>query len=177
MHNRYFKILAVLIIAVTCFSGCLWAPNLERLKNEIQAQIPEAQFDKEVSLTLGPVSLGLASIVTRFIPEAREARSYLKDIRRLELAVYKTENLPSLDHLHLPAKLEEMRERENWQVAAKVRDHNEFVWVLYHEKGDKIDSLFVFVLDDETFVLARIKGNFDRMALRGIQDSKILKES
>jgi hypothetical protein len=176
MRNRYFKILAVLIIAVTCFSGCLWAPDLERLKNEIQAQIPEAQFNKEVAMTFGPVTLGLASIVTRFIPEAQEARGYLKDVRRLELAVYETEYLPSLDNLRLPAKLEAMRDKENWQVAAKIREKDQFVWVLYHEKGDKIDSLFVFILDDENFVLARIKGNFENMALRGIQDSKILKE-
>ena len=175
MH-RYFKIPAVLFIAVTCLSGCLWAPNLERLKNEIQAQIPEAKFDKEVALTLGPVSLGLARIVTGFIPEAKGARGYLKEIRRLELAVYETGYLPSLDDLRLPNQLEEMRVREHWQVAAKVREHDQFVWVLYREKDDKIDSLFVFILDKKNFVLARIKGNFEKMALRGLKDAEILEE-
>jgi hypothetical protein len=176
MTNRCFTIPAVLFVAVTCLSGCLWAPNLERLKNEIQAQIPEAEFNKEVALTLGPVSLSLARFVTGFIPEANQARGYLKDIRRVELAVYKTEYLPSLDDLRLPTRLDEMRNREHWQVAAKVREHDQFVWVLYREKNDRIDSLFVFVLDKDNFVLARIKGNFENLALQGIRDSKILKE-
>jgi hypothetical protein len=148
------------------------------LKDEITAQLPGAQFDKEVALTLGPMSLLLARIATQFVPdpEAREAREYLSEIRRIELAVYKTESLPSLDELQFPMQLDKLL-HEDWEIAAKVREEDQIVWVLYHESGKKIDCLCAVVLDEENLVLAKVRGNLGKIFLKGLRESEIFKDT
>ena len=160
MRRRYIQISVFLTLSVLLCSGCLWAPGLERVKDEITAQLPGAQFNKEVALTLGPMSLFLARIATQFVPEAREARKYLSEIRRIELAVYETECLPSLDDLQFPKRLDKLL-HEDWEIAATVREKNEVVWVLFHENGRKIDCLCAVVLNQENLVLVKIREVLD----------------
>lgn len=178
MKRRTIQITAVLLMGVLLCSGCLWAPGLERLKDEISAQLPGAQFDKEVALTLGPMSLLLARIATRFVPdrEAQEAREYLCEMRRIELAVYKTGHLPSLDGLQFPVQLNDLLE-EGWEIAATVREEHELVWVLYHQRGDEIDCLCAVVLDEQNLVLAKIRGNLGTIFLKGLREAEIFKDT
>jgi hypothetical protein len=146
------------------------------LKDEIAAQLPGAQFDKEVALTLGPMSLFLARVATQFVPEGREAREYLSEIRRIEVAVYKTDVLPSLDNLQFPKQLNNLL-HEDWEIAATVCDNNEVVWVLYHESSKKIDCLCAVVLDEKNLVLAKIRGNLGKIVLKGLQEGELFKKT
>ncbi len=171
------RIIVVFLLGMLLFSGCLWAPNLDRLKQEIQAQIPDASFDKEVSFTLGPVTLGIARIFSRFIPEANEARGYLDGISRVEVAVYETESLPSLEKLRFPKRLQHLTEKEGWELAAKVREEDNVVWILFHEKRNRINSLYVVVLDEENLVLVRLKGNLEKAVMKGLREAEILKDT
>ncbi|NIM18844.1 MAG: DUF4252 domain-containing protein [Candidatus Latescibacteria bacterium] len=174
MSKRHLFAAAVLSIGMLLFSGCLWAPSLERLKKEIENQIPEARFDKEVALTLGPVSIGIARVVTRFIPETKEARPYLKNVRKVELAVYNTKSLPPLDGLRFPARLKSLVEQDNWDVAVKVRQEDELVWILVHERRNQIDAAFVVVINHENLVLMRLKGQLNEIVLRSLKEADVL---
>ncbi|MFH1756117.1 MAG: DUF4252 domain-containing protein [Candidatus Latescibacterota bacterium] len=174
MRKRYVQIAAILVMAMLLCSGCLWAPGLERLKNEITAQLPGARFDKEVALTLGPMSLMLARAAVRFVPEAQEARDYLSEVRRVELAVYQTEYLPPLDDLQFPKHLSNLL-NDDWEIAARVRDHNEVVWVLYHDNGQKIDCMCAVILDEENLVLVKVQGNLGKLVLKGLREGNIYK--
>jgi len=163
-------------MAMLLSSGCLWAPGLERLKDEITVQIPGASFDKEVALTLGPMSLALARIAVRFVPEAQEAREYLGDVRRVELAVYKTKSLPDLDDLEVPIQLNNLLEN-GWEIAVTAREENELNWVLYHETEGEVDSLCVVVLDLQNLVLAKIKGNLGKIFMKGLREAEIISKT
>jgi hypothetical protein len=142
------------------------------------AQMPGAQFDKEVALTLGPMSLMLARIAMRFVPEpeARESGKYLSEIRRVELAVYKTESLPSLRKMEFPKQLNKLL-HDDWEIAARVVEEDQLVWVLYHEKGEEIDYLCAVVLDEQNLVLAKVKGNLGKLFLKGLREAKIFRDT
>jgi hypothetical protein len=177
VRKRTIYITAILTAGLLLCSGCLWAPGLERLKDEMTAQMPGAQFDKEVALTLGPMSLALARIALQFVPEpeVRQSRQYLSDIRRVELAVYETEALPSLRKVAFPKQLNKLL-HEDWEIAAKVIEEDQLVWVLYHESGERIDYLCAVVLDDENLVLVKVKGNLGRLFLKGLREAKVFKD-
>jgi hypothetical protein len=178
VRKRSIHITAILTVGLLLCSGCLWAPGLERLKDEMTAQMPGAQFDKEVALTLGPMSLMLARVAMQFVPEpeARESRQYLSEIRRVELAVYNTKSLPSLRQVEFPKQLNKLL-NEDWEIAAKVVEEDQLVWVLYHESGERIDYLCAVVLDEQNLVLAKVKGNLGKLFLKGLREAKIFKDT
>ena len=93
-RNQYRRallpIVIVLLLAVVGAStGCLWAPDLVLVRKDIERQLPGASFEKEIELSLGPISLAFARLVTRMVPDARDASGYLRDVSRIQLAVYK----------------------------------------------------------------------------------------
>jgi hypothetical protein len=163
-------VIALLIAAGGTSSGCLWAPELANVRRDIERQIPQARFDKEIELSLGPLSLALARVVTRFVPDAREARSYLRDVRRIQIAVYNAHDLPPTTGVEMPAVLRELQ-AQGWVTAVKVRDGEELVWVLYRLENESVTELYVVALDDEELVLVRAKGKLEKLAARALQES------
>ena len=49
-------------------SGCFHAAELAQVRADIEREMPEADFDKEVELTLGPMTLGFVRLLTAFAP-------------------------------------------------------------------------------------------------------------
>lgn len=172
--TRKVKIIIVVVLLLGIAglsSGCLWAPSLAAVRKEIQRQIPGANFEKEFEITLGPLSLAFARTIARMVPDAREASGYLADVSRIELAVYKTESMPRHLDLTMPERLQDMQEAEGWELAVKVRDDNEVVWVLYRLEQDRIKEFYIVVLDDEELVLVRAQGRLERLLARALKDS------
>jgi hypothetical protein len=169
-------IAVVLLIAVLgASSGCLWAPDLAMVRKDIERQLPGVNFDKEIELTLGPISLAFARLVARIVPDGHEAGGYLRDVRRLELAVYNTEDMPPAHTVSMPERLQKMQESEGWEMAVKVRDDNEVVWVLYRLDDESIKELYVVVLGGEQLVLVKAEGRLERLVARALSESGAMK--
>jgi hypothetical protein len=162
---------AVLVITTMLFSGCLWAPELARMCQEIEDQIPGASFDRQFAITLGPLSLAFAKMVTAFIPDAKEARGYLRDVSKIQVAVYETEEMPSVGSVKMPKRLKRMQE-EGWETAVRVREENNVVWVMYKIDDDSIRELYVVVLDENELVMVKARGRLERLAARALSEAK-----
>lgn len=172
--RRQFVVLGVLLVVATSGTGCLWAPEMGRLRRDIEAQVPGARFRSEVKLTLGPWSLGLARLLTSVVPPAvlppaHEANGYLQGLGRVQMAVYRTRSLPPLDGLRLPAQLRQMIAEAGWRVVVKVRDARQAVWVLEQDEGDGIRDLYIVALDSKRLVLLRVEGLVDRLFTQAMQ--------
>ena len=163
-------VIALLIAAGGTSSGCLWTPELANVRRDIERQIPQARFDKEIELSLGPLSLAFARLVTRFVPDAREARSYLRDVRRIQIAVYNAQDLPPTSGVEMPAALRELQEH-GWVTAVRVRDGEELVWILYRLDKESVRELYVVALDHEELVLVRATGRLESLVARALQES------
>lgn len=178
--NNYRRMLTpivimVLLAVVGVSSGCLWAPDLAMVRRDIERQLPGVSFDKEVELTLGPISLLFARMVTRMVPDAREAGGYLRDISRIELAVYNAEHMPPAQTVTMPEKLQKMQESEGWELAVRVRDDDELAWVLYRLDDETVRELYVVVLSDDELVLVKAKGKLERLVARALSESGAVK--
>lgn len=160
----------VVLVALPFFSGCLYAPDLDDIRVEIERQLPGASFDREFAISLGPGSLGLAKMIVRFIPDGHEARRYLRDVSHVKLAVYNADGIPPDAKLEVPSQMAELLEDQGWQLAARVNDHDENVWMLCRVENDEIHELFLVVLSDDELVMVRARGRLDRLAQEAMHE-------
>lgn len=163
-------ILALLLPGV---AGCLWTPELSGIQREIERQLPGAHFEKDVRLNLGPLSLGLARFVTGFIPkdmapEAREAHDYLEEVRRVQMALYRTLELPPLQEVRLPEHLKARIVNEGWHLAVKKQSASELVWVLTREEMSLVRDIYVILLDRQHLALVRVEGRMDQLLAKAM---------
>jgi hypothetical protein len=158
------------VLTLTVTSGCMWTPELSRVKNDIERQLPDARFEKEFALSLGPIALTFARLVTKLVPDASQASEYLRDVSRVQVAVYNTEALPPVSEVRMPDRLERMSD-DGWETAVKVREDDGVVWVMYKIDGDTIRDLYVVVLNDEELVIVKARGQLERLVARALSET------
>ena len=165
-------VLLVAMAGVT--AGCMWAPDLAMVRKDLERQLPGVSFDKEIELTLGPVSLAFARMFSGASSDLRDVGGYLKDVSRIELAVYNTNNMPPTRTVRMPDRLRKMQESEGWEMAVRVRDDDELCWVLYRLDDESVKELYVVIMSDEELVLVKAEGKLERLVARALSDSGAL---
>jgi hypothetical protein len=173
--TRRFGLLVLLLLAFASFTGCLWAPELSRIQREIELQLPGSEFEREVRISLGPLSLGLARFVTRFIPnsyvpEAGEANQYLQEVRRVQVALYRTVTLTSLRDVRMPAHLKQLMLDHGWHLAVKTQKEDELTWVLTREEEGLVRDIYVVLIDPQQLALVRVEGRMDQLLARAMEN-------
>jgi hypothetical protein len=170
MTSRTRLLLLGILLAVTASSGCLWAPDLSRMRRDIESQVPGAHFKGRVKLSLGPESIHLARWITALIPPAGEVNAYLHDLQRLEIATFDTKSLPSLAGLEAPGPLRQLLDRGDWKVIVKVHQDRQALWVLAHDDADVVRELYMVSVDPEHLVLAHLEGDMEQLLATVLQN-------
>ena len=164
--------IVALVVVTSLFSGCLWAPELASVCRDIENQIPGVTFDRQFAITLGPLTMAFAKMVTAFIPDAKEARGYLRDVSKIQVAVYESDqSISGATHVKMPNRLVRLQE-DGWETAVKVREEDSVVWIMYKIDDDSIRELYVVVLDDHELVLVKARGRLERLAARALSEAK-----
>ncbi|HEX5133469.1 MAG TPA: DUF4252 domain-containing protein [Candidatus Krumholzibacteria bacterium] len=173
MHPSHIRrvLLTGVLVALPLANGCMWAPELTEVKQDIAGQMPDVGFKKNVTLSLGPMTMALARTVTGLIPEAHEARGYLRDVSRVQVAVYQLEGQADATRIETPSRLEELQ-ADGWEMAIRVNEENQRVWLLYRANDDTIREMFVVVVDDDQLVLVKVKGHLERLMAEAIRHSR-----
>ena len=171
--NRTARRTAILCLAAALpfAGGCVWTPELNSIKQDIARQIPGASFDHEMSFAVGPGGMALARAVVRFVPDAEGARGWLQDISRVEISVYDVIQSELPKRLETPARIGAMI-ADGWEMAARVRDKNEAVWVLYRLDDESVREIFVVALDAEELVMVKVKGRLERVIARVLNEGE-----
>lgn len=165
------RIIAGVLMAVLC-SGCFRATELARMKCEVEQELPEVGFEKEVELSLGPLSLGCFRLLCLLAPNSGEARGYLGEIDRIKVAAYRTLSRPSLATFQLPTRLKNMLTDGGWELAIKAREDGEATWLFYRVHDQTIRGLYVISLDAEELVLVRLDGHLGRLVAKAVESPK-----
>lgn len=169
------KRLLPLLLCLPLLTGCFYSREMVGTKRAIERELPDVELDREVTLSVGPLALRFTRFVTGFVrdEDAQMARAYLRDISRVKVGVYDVAYLPTLDDFD-PMRLR--RFRDDWEVAVKVREDDQFVWVLYRPERDTVRDLYVLVLSEDELVMARVKGHLNRLVARVMEDHHPLTE-
>jgi hypothetical protein len=168
MHKFYHKeaittVVIILLLVVTGSSGgCFWTPSLTAVRKEIEQQLPSGSLHKKIELTIGPIPFMAARLITGMVPEAREASPFMANISSVEIAVYETSRVCT-KNLSLPAHLRELQEKEGWEMAVKIRDDEDLIWLLYRIDDRSIGEVFAVALSDGELVIVKVKGRLEKV--------------
>jgi len=169
--NRPAQMTAALWIAALLpfAGGCVWTPELSDIKKDIANQIPGASFEHEMSFAIGPGGMALARAVCTFVPPAHDARTWLKDVSRVEVSKYDVVRSELAADLKTPERIEEML-ADGWELAARVREKYDSAWVLYKLDGESVREVFVVSLDRHELVMVKVKGRLERVIGRALNE-------
>ena len=143
--------------------------------NAGQTSVVHAEFEKEVRLSLGPLSLGMARFVTgvipeSYVPEAGEAHDYLQEVRRVQVALYRTLALPPLHTVRMPEALRALMLEQNWHLAIKNQKRDELTWVLTRTEDDIVRDIYVVLLDAKQLAIIRVEGRMDQLLAKAVEN-------
>lgn len=168
--SRLFLLLSILLLSVLIFSGCMYSREISHIRRDIEREFPGAEFEKEFVISIGPGFFDTVGWLAKLVDDDDVHRigDYLNEIRRVKVGVYRTEQLPFEGDLELESL---QRFSENgWELAVKVQDEQEIVWVLYREWYDEVRDMFILVLDDEDLIIVRIEGYLNRLLQKIVED-------
>ena len=88
-------LLLVLLFPATLVAGSKKMPLAQSVCDEIEDEIPGAQFERESHIRLGRIAMTLAKPIVRWaLNEDDEARAMIKHIKRVDIATYRVADLP-----------------------------------------------------------------------------------
>ena len=158
-------------------SGCvLYAPEIAQTKQALEAEHPEAHFEQQTMLDLGPVSLWMAGHVMRLTAREDYARlrPYLPYLQRVQIGIYQTNGSVAPQGID-PATLPPLRE-DAWEVAVHTQQPpDEQTWILYRPaQRDALRDLYVFTLNKDELVALHLNGQIDQLAWRYLEEHDVL---
>ena len=170
MAKRSSLIPLILLTVAVSLTGCVYSREITQTRRDLERHYPEADFDHMITINLGPRTLHtfgwLAGLAPE--PEAQMARDYLYEIDRVKVGIYQVDRLPDLDDFDPPAL--RRFEDNGWELAVKVQEDDEIVWVLYRDNDAQVRDIYTIVLTDEELVLVRIKGHLNRLLEKVMDD-------
>ena len=87
------KLILCAIIALS-LTGCFRAADLGQLRREIERELPEVQYERQIEMSFGSTSMGFARLVTFFVPPSWWVRGMLSEIRAVKVGVYTARHTP-----------------------------------------------------------------------------------
>ncbi len=160
--------LSLILIGLLC-SGCIYSREIQHTRKEIARANPDIHIDQQISANLGPFSLRLAGWITSLVDDedALRASRYLRDIRRVKVGVFDVRGGDG----GLNGVTEMRRfQRRGWELAAKVRDDDESVWLYYRERDGSVRDLYAIVYSEDELVIARLSGRLTHLMEAAMRD-------
>lgn len=168
-------LLVLILVGVAVYYSACNPTEIVQAQKSFERDMPDATFNRQVTLSFGSGTMGLARWITSKIDDrdAHMVSEYLRDVDMVEVGVYEIENLPNLARYEMPDQLLRMFEEGGWEQAAVVRDHDELVWLLYKENGQTVEDMFAVVLQQDRLVMARLHGNLNALMAKVVEDHRI----
>ena len=170
MMRRLLLLALLFVTLAVSTTGCFYSREISQTRRDLERHYPEARFDQEVVVSLGPASLRTLGWLVGLAPEeeAQMAKDYLHEIDRVKVGVFTVDYLPDLDDFD-PPTLRRFRD-DDWEVAVKSREDDGIVWVMYRERHNTVRDIYTIVLTDDELVLARVKGHLNRLLEKVMRD-------
>ena len=161
------------VLAAILFTGCIRASGLEHFVDAIAAESPDVRLHKEVSLSLGSMSLGAVRFAVGLSgdDDAEEAGRYLAQVDRIQLVVYTLDSPLDRRQLRLPRELALELEDEGWELLVRANEPDDMAWIHYRaDDKDRVRDLMILAVDNEDLVIVRLSGRLDQLFAEAMKD-------
>jgi hypothetical protein len=149
-------------VIVACVATCVSCISFHG-PNDLRRDLVQAtgvELDRESAISIGPVGVMLARWFTA------EEEIPLKGVRRVQVGVYEVTDVGdggfgrgTVDPPELPG----------WETVVRIQEDDEHVFVMLHQEEDEIRGMLVVVMEQEEWVLVRIKGRLRHTVERAMQ--------
>lgn len=156
---------ALLSLGTLALNGCAGAPDVDRVRWEIERNVPGARFEREEHFQLGRISMGLLRTVARMTPADSEDIHPLRQIHGFEVGVYRVESMPDLDRAsQVFSRFEKRLSDHGWSLILREREADSRTWMLVRSHPDGwLSNLFIVSLEPEEMTLVRVDGRLDQL--------------
>ncbi|RKY59180.1 MAG: hypothetical protein DRP95_05315 [Candidatus Latescibacterota bacterium] len=155
--------------------SCTFRPDLGGVRESLEGAL-EPSISPEVQLKLGFPILDVVKLLAVCTEEGREAWVYLKEIKGIEVGVYKVDGTWKPIDSSVLRKLEGRLGRKKWQKFVVARDGKDLVYLFYRLKGKVVEELLAVVLSEDELVVAKVKGNFRELLSRFLEEGKWVRQ-
>jgi hypothetical protein len=142
-----------LLVCLVAGTSCIGFRGPEDLRRDL-VQATGVELDREVGVSIGRVGVML---VRWFTPE-REIP--LKGVRGIQVGVYEVIDHDDSTSAHGPFEPPVLA---GWEPVVRVHEEGESVFVMLYEKQDDIRGMLVVVMDEDEWVLVRVRGKLRRI--------------
>lgn len=170
MKTTTLPTLLIVTLALTTLTGCIYSREITDFRRDMERQYPGLELDQGVSVRFGPGMMRTLGWISRRVPEpeAQMVADYLNEVERVHVGYYPVADAPPLEDVDLPVM--ERLERDGWELAVKVVEDDERVWMFYRERFDTIHDIYVVVLTEEELVITSIEGHLDYLFALALED-------
>jgi hypothetical protein len=155
--------LLTLLCLTPLLTGCGGSPSVEEVRWELQHRFPEARFEPDEHVRLGPISMGLLHGLVRMAADDEQAKTMVSGIHGIDFASYKVHGLPDLDRAAADPRFERQLQGAGWSLMVRTREEKERTWVYVRsDEQGALRNLFVVSLEAEELTLVRVDGRIDQ---------------
>lgn len=166
------KIIYLILLGILlCFTGCKTSADFDYIENSIRSQIYPAKLDNDIKFSIGSLSMGMLNC---FVTDEEEADTYLKEIKSVQVGVYKIHETEKNGSLRIPNNVEKTLVDKGWEPFIRVHKKNgENVLLFYRQLSDNASSIYTIVLERDELVIVEVNGNLDSILEKAIYEHRL----
>lgn len=150
-----------LLLGLILMTGCMSFSDrsFRPVKRDIAAQLPELTLKKEFAVSIGSAMFNTIDFI------AVGSDFDFSSIDKVQIAVYDADNIADLSNLNVEQSLMARNPELDWHTVVKVRDLDEFTWVLMglDQTGTRIEAVSILVMEHTEMVLINVNGELQEM--------------
>jgi len=174
MKIRIVNVILILCLISLLLPGCVFVSRDFRLtRDSILDEIGNVETETEVQLQIGSGLLSLSRMIVSVADHSTEgdmAVDYLRDVRNVQVGVYKLTDYNRDRPLIIPPRIAKKLSKKGYEAMVKVKEHNSATWVMTKMYRRRLTSLYVIALDRDELVLVEVEGKLGRLIEKAVRD-------
>lgn len=177
MRTRIISIILLFSVTALFLPGCVFiSRDFQKTRNDILNEIGDFDIETDVQFQLGSGLLFLGRMVVSIADKSNMADDYLRNIRNVQVGVYKLSDVSRDRPLIIPLKIAWKLAKKGYEPIIKVKERDSAAWVLTKMRGTRLSSLYVISLERGELVLAEIQGRLGRLVEKAVQNHGLKKD-
>lgn len=161
----------IIVFLLLCFTGCRTSADFNYIEKSIRDQIYPAKLDKDFKFSMGSLSM---KMLNGLVHDEEEANAYLKEIKKVQVGIYKIRNTEKRSTFRIPFKVEKCLVEKGWESFVRVhKRHGDNVLLLYRQLSKNEAGMYAITLEHNELVIVEINGNLDNILKKAIYEHRL----
>jgi len=171
MKRQWLSVMLLAILTAGLLPGCVFVSrDFRAMKKTILADLGTVDVETELQMQINSVLISLGKGVVSMTDADREVVDYLRDIRNVQIGVYKLHDIDRTRALKIPKPISANLSRLGYEPVVKVNERNGAAWAFTKIHQDRIESIIIISLEPQELVLVEVKGRLERILQKAIHD-------